>query len=66
MSYFYSWDDNGSKASGSKCFGGNLLQITHRWHECNKHGHYLVTFAWGNFIRNVHCIVDDFGNLQAV
>lgn len=57
---FYS---NPGSNGGSACLGGNLLQITHRWHDCARNGMYVVTLNWKGFCRNIDAIVDDFGDL---
>lgn len=55
----------GTSASGSAAWGG-MLAILHRWHDCARPGHYLITFNWKGWGDNVQCVVDDFGNLVPV
>jgi hypothetical protein len=53
------------EGSGSTDHGG-LLFIYHRWHDCNRIGHWLCTIHGMGIGHNYHAVVDDFGDMRVV
>lgn len=56
---------NANSASGS-VMRGDILSIYHRYHDCAKTGHWLVTMFWRGWSTNLNAVMDDFGELIPV
>lgn len=66
MHPYQTWYEHPDQMGAGSMHLGNLMLITHRWHDLCKPGHYMVTFVWSDWGQNFHAVMDDFGELVQV
>jgi hypothetical protein len=64
MNHPVTFSEGAGSASG---FWGDLLSVMNQYHDSGRTlQHWVVTFVWSRFSKNIQCVVDNFGDLVAV